>query len=360
MLHKKVAIAFSLILISFLLVCQKVRVDEYATISFMIGDVSLNNMDATINAIVRESDVIKTGKSSFCDIKIGQSIIRIKEKSIVTFSELFHKNGLEKTSLAMNIGKVLCKPKKLLKSERFLVKTPTAVAGVRGTKFVVQADKRKNTMIKVFGGKVKIAKRIKAFDDRTDKIMEVASVLAKQQKAVITKKDVDKSERRVARILKYKKKVDLDVVIKQARYNVIVGKADIQKFTAKDYLKDQREIIAIKRKPAPIINLIVRTIYKEKKKPKPDGVILITKFDVYFIKNGSVRWEGKVVNAPIEKDGRLFIASGDYVFCAKKDGQVQWRKNIKNDGKLSIKDKKLMLKVKGKDVKLDLDTGEKL
>ena len=64
----------------------------------------------------------------------------------------------------------------------------------------------------------------------------------------------------------------------------------------------------------------------EREKPKPDGRLLITRYEIYFIKNGKVLWEGKVLQQPVRMNDKIFIASGDYVYCASADGPVLWRK----------------------------------
>jgi hypothetical protein len=92
--------------------CSKGQVDEYAMITFMIGDVAKNELPVSIGDIVQEKDSLKTGEDSFCDVKIGSSIIRIKQKSKVVIASLVHKGNLESTDLSLGVGKMLCKPKK--------------------------------------------------------------------------------------------------------------------------------------------------------------------------------------------------------------------------------------------------------
>ena len=121
---------------------------DHASIIFFIGDVKKNNTQPNIGDKVSANDIISTGKHSSCDIKIGDSIIRVKEKSKLRVSELSHLNNIEKTTVGLDIGKMLCKTKRLLKKESFTVKTPTSVAGVRGTKFSVESDTKKTARIK--------------------------------------------------------------------------------------------------------------------------------------------------------------------------------------------------------------------
>src|SRR5208337_668540 len=167
-MKKKTGIISVIIIASLVAGCSGTRVDEYAMISFIIGDVKKNNAEAQIGDIIKENDVIVTSENSFCDIRIDDSVIRIKSMSSLTISTLIKNGEVEKTILGLAIGKMLCKPKKLLKSESFLVKTPTAIAGVRGTQFAVEIDKKMTTRIKVFKGEVKVARRIKQLESSVD------------------------------------------------------------------------------------------------------------------------------------------------------------------------------------------------
>jgi len=121
----------ALLVLAFALNCARQPVDEYAMITFMIGDVTKNNAAVQIGDVIKEKDVIQTGAESFCDVKIGQSLIRVKQKTKVVLATLMRQGGIENTAVELDSGKMLCKPKKLIKSETFMVKTPTAVAGVR-------------------------------------------------------------------------------------------------------------------------------------------------------------------------------------------------------------------------------------
>jgi hypothetical protein len=85
---------------------------------------------------------------------------------------------------------------------------------------------------------------------------------------------------------------------------------------------------------------------------------LITKYEVYFIKNGRVEWEGKVIEPPVKDKDRIYIASEDYVFCASSDGPVFWKKEIINDGKIDVKGKVTTIFIKGKAQLLDSETGK--
>jgi hypothetical protein len=344
--------------------CTRQHVDEYSMITFMIGDVKKNNVTVQIGDIIKEKDIIQTGTDSFCDIKIGDSLIRVKQKTKVILSALIRQGGLDNTTIDLDSGKMLCKPKKLLKSETFFVKTPTAVAGVRGTQFIVEADTNGTSRIKVFDGQVKVARRVKELDKNIEKILSLAPDVNKQEKVIITKADVVKTEKIVSKIMKAEsakgEDAAVNAVIKKAGKDLVVGKKNIEKFAVRDFEKDSKEIIDVKEKPAEVIKEISRVIKEEKEEPKPNGRLLITRFEVYFIKNGTVEWEGKVVEEPIKQGDKLYIASGEYVFCASVDGPVIWRKQIVNEGRLQVRESMLIVSAEGQEMKLDLKTGEKL
>ncbi len=351
-----------IIILSISIGCLKEEVDEYAMISFLLGDVTMNNQPAGIGDIVKEMDVIKTGAASFCDVRIGGSIIRIKAKSKVTMTKLIRTGNAEDTTLGLSMGKMLCKPKKLLKSERFIVKTPTAVAGVRGTQFTVETDAVKTTRIKVFNGKVRVARRVRQFENSVDRVLEVAPVLGEEKKVVITKKEVEKAEEKIDRIIKTQGGAEgetaIVAAIEKSTHEIAVPKKAIEKFKATDFQKDKKEMIDIKPKPPVVIKKIIRVIKKEKNEPKPDGRLLITRYEIYFIKSGKVQWEGPVIDKPVAKGEFVYIASGDYVFCAQIDGPVKWRKNIKNKGKVEYKENKLMVHTPAGVIELDPETGQ--
>jgi hypothetical protein len=352
-------------LVSFLLMlslnCTK-EVEDHAAVIFFVGEVKINGASVGIGDSINENDTVITGTLSSCDIKIGDSIIRIKERSRVIISQLLKKGLFENVEIGLDIGKMLCKPKKLMKTESFMVKTPTAVAGVRGTQFTVEADRRKTTRIKVFNGKVKVVKRIKRLEEKLDKILDEAPPIEEKEKVVVTEKEVKETEKKVDKAfskgLQKGVEVEMIKVIEEVKGDIIISRKNVEKFKIEDFKKDNKELIAIKEKSKEVIKKIAHVLKLEKEKPKPDGRLLITKYEIYFIKNGKVIWDGEVINPPIKQQGKIFIASGDYVFCASLDGPVLWRKRISNDGRLKLSGEKLHVYSGRKLRELDIETGQ--
>ncbi len=358
---KRTSAILMAILLSLWMGCSKSE-DEYAIVSFSIGDVKKNNVDIEIGEIIKEKDVLTTGVQSSCDIKIGSSIIRVKENSKMLISQLVRQGAMENTALGLDVGKMLCKPKKLLKNESFLVKTPTAVAGVRGTRFIVEADAKKTTRIKVFDGKVQVIKRIPQLEDKMTELLNEAPAVEEKEKVVVTEQEVKQAEKKVENTLSREagKGVEVSVVkiVEQVKNDVVVSRKEVQAFKVEDFKDEKAEMIAVEERPREIIKQIEKMVLMEKEKPKPDGRLLITRYEIYFIKNGKVLWEGKVINPPVKSEDKIYIASGDYVFSASADGPVLWRKNIENDGKVEIKNGKLVVFSKEGAKTLDMETGE--
>lgn len=365
-MRKKTVSALLAIIAAIAFGCGRETVDEHATISFMIGDVKINSVEAQIGDIIKQNDDIITGGNSFCDIRIGGSIIRIKAQSSVKISTLLKSGNIEDTEIGLNSGKLLCKPKKLLKDENFMVKTPTAVAGVRGTQFAIEADRLKTTRIKVFNGEVKVARRIRQFESSVEKVMELAPTLEKEQKVVITADEVKKAEKVVENRLQEATAGELpgdnviEKVIQKSEEQIGIDEKSVQQFSPEDFAKENKEIIEIQQKPKEDIVRITRAIKQQKERPVPEGRLLITRYDIYFIRDGKIQWDGKVVNEAVRRDGKLYIASGEYVFCADPEGTVIWKSDINNDGSLMIEGDKVTVKSGGKSVKLDADTGKRI
>ena len=72
-------------------------------------------------------------------------------------------------------------------------------------------------------------------------------------------------------------------------------------------------------------------------------------------RRGQTLWRGQV-----RKDGKLYIASGEFVFCADPEGTVIWKADIENDGSLVIDGGRVTVKSGGKTVNLDADNGKRM
>jgi len=96
--------------------------------------------------LVEEGDLIKTESDSFTEIQFMDfGIIRIQENTELIVRNLHLQDEQSKVSMKLKKGKMLAKVSKLSKGEEFEVRTSTALAGVRGTEFMVKQDEGSDT-----------------------------------------------------------------------------------------------------------------------------------------------------------------------------------------------------------------------
>jgi len=127
-------------------------------INFLTGNVSIVLDDKTVKANVgdkiTQGMTINTEAKSVVDIHFEGSVIRILENSSVIMKELVKNlsDNKELTELYVKNGKMFSQVKrKLIENEKFTVRTPTSVAAVRGTEFLVDEEDGKSRISCVEG-----------------------------------------------------------------------------------------------------------------------------------------------------------------------------------------------------------------
>ncbi len=87
-------------------------------------------------------DRIITGKDSWVKLDVdGDKELKVGEKTYISLEELTYEDGGEKTSIRLFNGDLWTNiEQKLGKDDEFEVKTPNAIMGARGTKFLVSYD----------------------------------------------------------------------------------------------------------------------------------------------------------------------------------------------------------------------------
>ena len=161
-----------------------------ASVIFFLGDVQVKNADqwqpVTEQMKLKQGNEIKTGPLSECNIIIGtDSYVSIKEKSLLVIDTLLRDvAGLEDNALELRVGKGVINPRKLLKGDSFTVKTPTAIAAVRGTKFVIETDPEGEMKVAVVDGKVEMKRRIPALEQLEDNLVKKSETLTELKQKV--------------------------------------------------------------------------------------------------------------------------------------------------------------------------------
>ena len=107
---------------------------------------------------VHEGQTVKTAKNSRMELKLPDgSILRLAEKTMFKFDALEADSGKRNISLTAILGAGWIKASKWIgRNDFFKVKTPTAVAAVRGTVYHLNVDKDKSAQINVYQGQVAV------------------------------------------------------------------------------------------------------------------------------------------------------------------------------------------------------------
>jgi hypothetical protein len=116
---------------------------EDAKVKFVIGEVAVKKTAGagdwkklSLGGVLQEGDMIRTSRQSRCEIELGDgSATKLLENSTLELRNL-PKAGNPATELHAGLGKFYFKLKKMA-TPSFRISTPTSVAAVRGTEFVM-------------------------------------------------------------------------------------------------------------------------------------------------------------------------------------------------------------------------------
>ncbi|EMK20121.1 lipoprotein LipL45 [Leptospira kirschneri] len=225
---KKFLIVFSSVLTTGLLVfnaCKKPTESSKAAaikgnspsavVVFSVGEAKILHADLTeekaaLGASLKTGDKVSTKQKSKVDIQFADgSAIRISENSVIDFDALsINSHGNSDTRLALVSGKVFAKVNKASKEDQFSVVTPTAIAGVRGTSFIVDRSKSDKAVVKVLDGTVAVAPRVVVLEGLSDEEIAKDEELKKIQQTVASSEIV--LEKNQASVMKADEK-SLDV-----------------------------------------------------------------------------------------------------------------------------------------------------
>ncbi|PJZ64140.1 transcriptional regulator [Leptospira wolffii] len=162
---KRITIACFLALALAFVACKKAKEDlQGGVITFSKGIVKIYDKDGKEKELKQDTFLlpeykIETGKDSYADIQLAEGVlIRVKENTSLILKKVFvdSANGTIFTDLGLNKGKIFSKVgSKLDKTSQFNVTTPTVVASVRGTEFIVE-ETGKGTSTRVGDGSVEV------------------------------------------------------------------------------------------------------------------------------------------------------------------------------------------------------------
>lgn len=168
--------------------------EERAFVSFFAGTASIEregkaSIPVKVQDQVKDGDIIETGDRSYVIIQTDDGIvIRFDSNTRVVFKSISDEKNRE---LNLDRGKVVSSVSKLKKESEYRVKTPTAVASVRGTEFLTEYDKGK-TVVAVGKGKVSVVKTATEEENFVD--TGNTAVVAESTDAAVELREISKVE----------------------------------------------------------------------------------------------------------------------------------------------------------------------
>jgi hypothetical protein len=166
---------------------------DSAKFTYVKGDVLVSGKPATLGQTVSKDATIEVKNNSMAVLQFSSSAsITLKANSVLSIANLSkNEAGKPVIELSQSSGALFSKIAK--GQSEFSIKTPTAVAGVRGTSFELTVGNGKTTQIKLLEGKVAV---IKATEGQTAESIKEdlaqATVVEAGQKVDVDAKAVSK------------------------------------------------------------------------------------------------------------------------------------------------------------------------
>ncbi|MBF0224503.1 MAG: FecR domain-containing protein [Desulfobacterales bacterium] len=147
---------------------NSIPIKENAYITYLEGDIRVchsgNNVfePVEVNSNIKEGDEIQVGSQSKAEIiTFDNDVIRVSENTKLKINKL-ENNTIQKTQkkgFFVACGRMWNQAKTLFNpNSEYVVKTPNAISGIKGTAYDINIDSSGNTKFKTYSGAVKIWK----------------------------------------------------------------------------------------------------------------------------------------------------------------------------------------------------------
>ncbi len=143
---------------------------NFGILTFIMGDVKINNAVVETGVKVQKNDTLSTSENSLAVLQFSESaVITIKGGATLMLDDIaIRENESDILRLTQNSGSTYNKIVK--KGTDYQIKTPTAVAGIRGTSFEFTISGKVNTLL-LLTGKVTITPLKKGEMDREKSVL---------------------------------------------------------------------------------------------------------------------------------------------------------------------------------------------
>ncbi len=115
-----------------------------------------SEIPAKVGLSISAEDVIRTNAGPVDLQTQSGATVRVRPYSVASVRSLTAKEGV---GVDLRSGALSARVRRAAADEQFIVTTPTAIAGVRGTTFTVEEDAEKGAVVTVIDGKVAVAPR---------------------------------------------------------------------------------------------------------------------------------------------------------------------------------------------------------
>lgn len=216
----------------FLLSCQKASepAKVSAIVLFKVGSVMAGGKELSNGDIVRKGTEIVLGAQSLVDLQIREAAssitMRIQENSRFTLEARNGKDG-PVLSPFLQTGGVLTRVEKLRGSDSYEVRTPSAIAAVRGTKFEAHVAPDGTSNLIVLDGKVAARPRAAAVENLPPELVAKNAQLGQLVSALEKSETVVESGQAV----QVEKKVG-DQLVRDAGVEAILSQPQMQSLQA--------------------------------------------------------------------------------------------------------------------------------
>lgn len=186
-------VGLALLAMSFGLACKKGAAQDQAKILIIFaGEGAVvqrgpGEIPATLGLILNEADTVRTSHTAVDLQTSSGSTIRVRPFSEMRIRGLLEQHGVD---LHLQSGALTAKVRRASQSEEFTVRTPTAIAAVRGTTFTVEENPETGAQVTVIDGKVALAPRVAAAETvsedspNAEAIEQLAQAVAVQERVI--------------------------------------------------------------------------------------------------------------------------------------------------------------------------------